>query len=518
MLMAVLLLAAGVPSAAAEDEETPVIFMLQSPAYGEQKECIGVVRNEDGSECSDIGSYRVVLYIQVQDYQQYYVKPGTKDSSGNFAKLVPDAEGNFRGMYYSYGSYIQNDLSARYIHVLLVPADFIPTVNGYAAALNASFDHVVITRETDGTVDVSPMRYLEKDHSKQAALPVSADKLAINIGFYTSGRPNEEVSTATMTAQLNAVKPFTDTVRFYAASGTSYKAYELAYNMGFNIIGNAWISGDDTADKQEMDALIEHANKGYLKMAVVGSETQLAELVDTDTLIRDIAYVRERLTVDIPVTTAETLGKLLDNVRLRKACDVLFVNSYPIYEGIGIDEAAAYISSQLLNLQVMGNGKQLIVSETGWPTGGDNTASQTNAAFYFEQLRAWSLQTGINIVYFAAFDEEWKGDENEEGKYGAYWGFMTKDLELKPGYALTGFFENAGLGLKYSSVPEGTTSIGDEAFENCTELKYLFIPDSVTEISDSAFDNCPQLVIIANENSYAHSWALIHSIPMLAIK
>lgn len=40
------------------------------------------------------------------------------------------------------------------------------------------------------------------------------------------------------------------------------------------------------------------------------------------------------------------------------------------------------------------------------------------------------------------------------------------------------------------TIPDGVTSIGNYAFQNCTGLTSVTIPDSVTSISDTAFDGC----------------------------
>lgn len=42
-------------------------------------------------------------------------------------------------------------------------------------------------------------------------------------------------------------------------------------------------------------------------------------------------------------------------------------------------------------------------------------------------------------------------------------------------------------------IPDSVTSIGDEAFECCTSLKSITIPDSITSIGDVAFGRCKSL-------------------------
>ena len=52
------------------------------------------------------------------------------------------------------------------------------------------------------------------------------------------------------------------------------------------------------------------------------------------------------------------------------------------------------------------------------------------------------------------------------------------DFEIKNGVAV---------------IPEGTTTIGEFAFEGCTSLQSITIPESVTEIGMSAFEDCISL-------------------------
>ena len=59
----------------------------------------------------------------------------------------------------------------------------------------------------------------------------------------------------------------------------------------------------------------------------------------------------------------------------------------------------------------------------------------------------------------------------------------------------------------YNNLP--VTSIGDEAFSDCSRLTGITIPDSVTYIGNSAFDNCSKLtnVVIGNGVTYIDYWA-----------
>lgn len=65
----------------------------------------------------------------------------------------------------------------------------------------------------------------------------------------------------------------------------------------------------------------------------------------------------------------------------------------------------------------------------------------------------------------------------------------------------TGDMQNSSFGwdknkIKSVIINDGVTSIGKEAFKNCTNLTSITIPDCITSIGDSAFDNCTGLTSV----------------------
>ena len=80
-----------------------------------------------------------------------------------------------------------------------------------------------------------------------------------------------------------------------------------------------------------------------------------------------------------------------------------------------------------------GNGKKVIITETGWPSEGTNLQgafpSEENAIKYFINTQKWSQEEDIDIFYFSAFDDSWK--VGGEGDVGAFWGIWDKMEKLK---------------------------------------------------------------------------------------
>ena len=51
----------------------------------------------------------------------------------------------------------------------------------------------------------------------------------------------------------------------------------------------------------------------------------------------------------------------------------------------------------------------------------------------------------------------------------------------------------AGTSVTTVVIPEGYTSIGDDAFRSCNELTKVILPKTLTKIGFSSFISCPKL-------------------------
>ena len=432
--------------------EHPVIALTDVPACGERRNLSGVVfmpEDMDGS-VFDPSAYKVTMYLQLTENGEYWVKP---TQAKPYFEIGED--GSFSDNFITGGS---GDLNAKVLHLLLLPSEYQPSLHGFYDALSQAVDYVLIRRTAEGDVTVSPDREApEIRPAFRQVLPVSAQTIAVDVGFYTKNgsQPGGPLSMETILGQLEAVAGFADTVRFYSSGGEVQKAYGTAHDMGFSIVGTAWLTREDTeenrqANQAELDALIDNCNNGYVQAACVGSETLLRGDLTAEALIEKIRYVRSQIPEDIPVTTADSWDILLGSAAVRNACDLLMPNCYPYWGGESIDEASESFARSMESLQAAARSKQIIVSETGWPTAGQTKGNAVpggnSAARYFSEVREWSLSTGTQVLWFDAVDEPWKG-LTEEGEAGAHWGLMTNDFAFKEEFADTAFFRTAMTGM-----------------------------------------------------------------------
>lgn len=153
-----------------------------------------------------------------------------------------------------------------------------------------------------------------------------------------------------------------------------------------------------------------------------------------NTLLDYIARVKQAVP-GIRVTYADVYSELLAHPNVIQAVDVVLANFYPYWSGIKVDSAVAAIHHHYMRVVAAANGKEVFVSETGWPSEGNTIGnavpSPINAAFFFLNFSSWATQENVTYFYFEAFDEKWKSAY--EGPQGAHWGIWDKEGVLKTG-------------------------------------------------------------------------------------
>jgi exo-beta-1,3-glucanase (GH17 family) len=230
------------------------------------------------------------------------------------------------------------------------------------------------------------------------------------------------------------IAPYTGWIRTFGSTHGLENAARIARELGLNTAIRAWLSDDPEANEEEMTGLIRAAKDGYVDIAVVGSEVLLRDELTPDQLIGYIERFRSEVPA-VPVTTADVHGKLIASPAVMDACDVILANYYPYWEGRDIEKAVAYLHASHQNLAAAADGKEIIVSETGWPSGGDHIGeavpSPQNASYYFLNFVSWARAENVKYFYFEAFDEPWKSAY--ERPQGSHWGVFDENGSLKAG-------------------------------------------------------------------------------------
>jgi exo-beta-1,3-glucanase (GH17 family) len=218
------------------------------------------------------------------------------------------------------------------------------------------------------------------------------------------------------------------------------------------------------ANGQQIACLIAVGQAGQADMLIVGSEVLLRNDLTGSQLAGYINQVKQAVP-GIPVATADVYDELIAHPSVLAAGDAVLANFYPYWEGTDVQQAMASLQSQYQQVKALAGGKQVLVSETGWPSAGDPhgnaVPSPANAAFYFRNFVSWARAGGVGYFYFEAFDEAWKANYGE-GPQGAHWGVCDKDGNLKPGMqdvfwpgAVGGIAEPAGGAVAHNESAGG---------------------------------------------------------------
>jgi exo-beta-1,3-glucanase (GH17 family) len=252
---------------------------------------------------------------------------------------------------------------------------------------------------------------------------------------YLEGQqPGDQIGEAQIRERLKIIRPHTGWVRSFSCTDGHEQTPRIAHELGFKTLVGAWLGTDAEINEREIQGVIDVARAGHADVVAVGNEVMLREDMSEDALLGFIQRVKDALP-GVPVGYVDAYFLFEKHPRISAACDVLMTNCYPFWEGCPRDQALAYMQTMLARTRAAAPGKRVLISETGWPDQGSafqgSVPSREGAMQYFVDSAAWAAAEGIELFYFAAFDEAWK--VGAEGDVGAYWGLWDKDGVLKFG-------------------------------------------------------------------------------------
>jgi exo-beta-1,3-glucanase (GH17 family) len=240
--------------------------------------------------------------------------------------------------------------------------------------------------------------------------------------------PGTVVTETQIRARMQIIQANTRWVRSFSCTDGNELIPRIAHECGLKTLVGAWLGTDAEINEREIEGVIALARAGHADIVAVGNEVMLREDLTEDQLLSFIERVKNALP-GFQVGYVDAYYLFEKHPRITAACDVLLTNCYPFWEGCPLDQSIAYMQSMMQRVRAVAGGKPVIISETGWPDKGSAlhgaVPSQAAAMRYFVETNAWTQRDGIDVFYFAAFDEAWK--VGAEGDVGAYWGLWGKD-------------------------------------------------------------------------------------------
>ena len=250
---------------------------------------------------------------------------------------------------------------------------------------------------------------------------------------YLEGQaPGAAVGEAQIRERLKILQPYTGWVRTFSCTDGHEQTPRIAHELGMKTLVGAWLGTDREINTRELQGVIEVARAGHADIVAVGNEVLLREDMGEKELLGCIERVKRELP-GVPVGYVDAYYLFEKHPRVTAACDVVLTNCYPFWEGCPREQAVAYMQNMVARTRAAAPGKRIIVSETGWPDQGSafhgSLPSREGAMRYFIDTQDWAGEDGIEVFYFAAFDEAWK--VGAEGDVGAYWGLWDKNGQAK---------------------------------------------------------------------------------------
>lgn len=250
---------------------------------------------------------------------------------------------------------------------------------------------------------------------------------------YEEGQePGAQITEAQIRRRMEIIKPYTKWIRSFSCTEGNENIPKIAKEFGIKTLVGAWLGNDKEINKKEVEGLIKLAKAGYVDIAAVGNEVMYRGDLSEEELLGYMAEVKFAIP-NIPMGYVDAYYEFTERPKITEACDVILANCYPYWEGCSLEYSLIYMKDMYAQALKAGNGKKVIITETGWPSEGEGLhgaiPSFENAIKYFINTQQWSSKDNIEVFYFSSFDESWK--VGAEGDVGAYWGLWDKEENIK---------------------------------------------------------------------------------------
>lgn len=245
-------------------------------------------------------------------------------------------------------------------------------------------------------------------------------------------KPGSIITEEQVRRRIELLKPYVKWIRSFSCLEGNELIPKIAHEYGIKTLVGAWLGKDKDKNQSEIEALVELTKEGFVDIAAVGNEVLYRGDLTITELLDYIKEVKQQIP-NTPVGYVDAYYEFVERQEITEISDVILCNCYPYWEGTEFKHSLQHMISMYEDVKGVAGDKQIIITETGWPSKGENLGvakpSKINAMKYFINTQLWSLDEGIDTFYFSSFDEEWKTDS--EGDVGAYWGLWDKTERLK---------------------------------------------------------------------------------------
>jgi len=325
--------------------------------------------------------------------------------------------------------------------------------------------------ETNITMQSTMQADFEK-HENTVFEPMLNDRwigLGIAYGPYRDGEspdkdsvPSEQDILEDMLLLTSNEKLAYHLIRMYAADGASEQVLRTIkkHNLPVRVMQGAWLSSfqSDEENELQISEVIRLAQK-YPDIIVsinLGNEifvdwsAHKLNMTDMPTYLSWVKRVQQQTKVPVTLADDYNFWNKPWSQEVAQALDYIVLHAYAMWNSQRLDNAVNWTEETFIAIQALHPSKQIVLGESGWATSsmnenGDESlivgeASEGAQAVFFNEYRNWLERNHIVSFYFQAFDEKWKGGEdNTDGIAEKNWGLFRSDRS--PKQAIAPYFE-----------------------------------------------------------------------------
>lgn len=260
-------------------------------------------------------------------------------------------------------------------------------------------------------------------------------------------------SSAQIAEDLDIIARHWGLVRTYGAAGDTPETILRTIRergLDLQVMLGVWIAPEsepgaaqENADEIAAGIRLANAYPDVVAAVAVGNETQVDWSAHRSPLPRVIAAVREvRDGVAQPVTSADDFKYwiLPESRELAAELDFLAMHAHPLWNGKQLDEGLAWVREQIAAVRDLHPDRPIVLAETGWATSVADHGEQAELIkgapgeaeqkVFMNAVRAWSRAAEQTVMWFEAFDENWKGG-NDPAEVEKHWGVYRADRTPK---------------------------------------------------------------------------------------
>jgi exo-beta-1,3-glucanase (GH17 family) len=231
------------------------------------------------------------------------------------------------------------------------------------------------------------------------------------------------------------------TIRLYNIVDAGSMIVPLAARENLEVALQVWLTGDSENNEAEIAAAIELAKANPNVIAVlVGEEVLSRGDLEAADLIAYLEQVRAEVPNRVAISYADQLDVWVRHPELAESVDWVGLDSFGFANCQTLEQAARFTVNQwaiLLGTPAYAD-KQVVITETGWPTEGEQSncsqpiagSPETQAEFIQLMLEtASAAQVDIFLTSFS--DEPWRCATAPNARYECHWGLVASDRTPK---------------------------------------------------------------------------------------